>query len=660
MNWLVVNSLTAVALTLLTLAIDRWGKPAPAVMHVLWLFVLLKLVTPPLFEVPIDVSWASEPAAVRTVVLPLSLDNSTPASIAPDAAPGVLRIAAPTWSWRRIAVLAWALGAGAMLVWFAIGFGRARRRLRTFAAVPAWLRDEVHALATQLGVAVPDLRDDPQAPSPYVWSFGRTCLVLPVRILAGTQPRGRKAVLAHELAHLRRNDHWLAHGEVLFAIVLWWHPLFWFARARLRLWSELACDAWAVAAVPDSCHAYAAVLVDAAARPDSSVPASVVLAARPTARAAFERRLTMILNENVPCRASRAWWLPFTSLALGLFAMPVAAQKGAQDPVKVEIRVNGKQVEDLDAAERTALLEKLLGAEKKAAAKGKQPKQPKLPLGELLDDAEPKADVAPRSKGKQKPIVIELDSSSSEPKPMPTPKPTKKSKKDKSADPFLEIEEVAGLEGLDIKAMMKQGLAEARLEIEGDEDLRELGITAEVAQLIDDLAAGKGIEHSLDGVIRGAMKGASKMVEKELRADPDLKELGMTDGILSLVNGLLQNKSNQKMVADLVRQLMDEAVEGAMIEVRTDPDLKELGIGTDVESLIESLLRGGDVDSSLRNVIDKATKAAMKQAETEIQVELQDVTPEPEVQPKPKAAKKGKQQKRANENSLDNSQPLPR
>ena len=71
----------------------------------------------------------------------------------------------------------------------------------------------------------------------------------------------------------------------------------------------------------------------------------------------------MILNENVPCRASRAWWLPFTSLALGLFTMPVAAQNAHQDPAKVEIRVNGKRVDELSAAERKALLRKLLAAE---------------------------------------------------------------------------------------------------------------------------------------------------------------------------------------------------------------------------------------------------------------------------------------------------------
>ncbi|MGB1035039.1 MAG: hypothetical protein ACPGVS_08455, partial [Primorskyibacter sp.] len=40
-----------------------------------------------------------------------------------------------------------------------------------------------------------------------------------------------------------------------------------------------------------------------------------------------------------------------------------------------------------------------------------------------------------------------------------------------------------------------------------DEDLRELGITNEVMQLLDDLANGKGIDNSIDEVVRAAMRG---------------------------------------------------------------------------------------------------------------------------------------------------------
>ena len=46
------NSLLAAALAVVALAFSRLLKNKPAVAHVLWLLVLVKLVTPPVFSVP--------------------------------------------------------------------------------------------------------------------------------------------------------------------------------------------------------------------------------------------------------------------------------------------------------------------------------------------------------------------------------------------------------------------------------------------------------------------------------------------------------------------------------------------------------------------------------------------------------------------------------
>src|SRR5262249_47707679 len=155
-------------------------------------------------------------------------------------------------------------------------------------------------------------------------------------------------------------DHLVAHAELLLAILLWWHPLFWLARARLRHWAELACDAWALASVPGAQLDYAGVLIDAVATPDSAVPGMTVLAARPAARAAFERRLTMILDEKVSCRIGRGWWLSLAVLGVGLCAAPAPAQKPDRRPVRVEVKVNGKDLDELTPAERRAALNQLL------------------------------------------------------------------------------------------------------------------------------------------------------------------------------------------------------------------------------------------------------------------------------------------------------------
>lgn len=282
----------------------------------------------------------------------------------------------------------------------------------------------------------------------------------------------------------------------------------------------------------------------------------------------------MILNENVPCRASRAWWLPFASLTLGLFAVPVAAQRDPQDPAPVEIRVNGKQVDELSSAERQALLRKLLAAEEKPV-----PKPGKL-------EQAPKTDLKPR-------------------------KSTKRAK----IDPAIGFDD---MQGVDIGAMVREGLAEARREIESDPDLRELGITDEVARLIEDIGAGKGIENSLDAIIKSALQGATKMVEQELRSDEDLKALGLTDGILKMVTGFLQNPRNQEMISDFALRQAKQAIEGVVAELRHDEGSKSLGIEHDVGSLLGDLLHGGDFDGHLQQILDKALNHAGKAATIEL------------------------------------------
>ncbi len=552
MNWLLDNSAVALVLALVVMLVGCTVRPAPAVMHVLWLFVLLKLVTPPLLEVPL---WAAPVAPVATAPKPTPIvQDPTPGVAAdrigpelPGRASEAMAAAARSsrqpdaataaWSLGTALMVGWAVGSSLFVMWLAIGILRARRRLLRLPQAPQWLRREVEHLAAQLGVHVPELLDDARAGSPCVWSLGRVRLLLPAHELAALSRKGRSTVLVHELAHLRRGDHWVAHLELALAALLWWHPLFWFARARLRLWAELACDAWAIASVPDATLDYATVLVDAVARPDSAVPGMTVLAARPAARAAFERRLQMILNENVPCRASRGWWLPFATLGVGLFAVPVAAQRESQDPVRIEIKVNGRDVTGLSEAEREAVIAKL-----KQQAKAVDPAR-----------QEP----APKKLAKKRAVVD-------------------------PADP----------EAGDMQHEIQKALAEAKLEIANDEGLRELGLTGDVEKLIQRIGAGKDVGDEVSTFVQKATKGAKNLVVKEIRGDADLRELGLTGDVESLVGKLLDGANCDAELDHLIKKAMGSAMHKVTTELRNDPDLKELGLSEDIQGLVEKAMRG--------------------------------------------------------------------
>src|SRR5271165_1990488 len=63
-NALLSNALVATGLALAPLVLSRFGR-SPALVHSLWLIVLLKLVTPPFVQVPLAISSAPAPSALN-------------------------------------------------------------------------------------------------------------------------------------------------------------------------------------------------------------------------------------------------------------------------------------------------------------------------------------------------------------------------------------------------------------------------------------------------------------------------------------------------------------------------------------------------------------------------------------------------------------------
>jgi TonB family protein len=75
----------------------------------------------------------------------------------------------------------------------------------------------------------------------------------------------RPTVIAHEAAHLRRGDVWTALLARVACAVYWFHPLVWWAAARMRLEADRSCDD-AVLRHGFAGTSYAQDLVDAAGR----------------------------------------------------------------------------------------------------------------------------------------------------------------------------------------------------------------------------------------------------------------------------------------------------------------------------------------------------------------------------------------------------------
>lgn len=96
--------------------------------------------------------------------------------------------------------------------------------------------------------------------APFTFGARRPMIVVPSTLWARASLNLRRAIIAHERAHIRRRDYlWNFLMEIATAAI-WWHPAVWWMKSRYAVEREFACDEEAAKHVP----AYTRHLLDAA------------------------------------------------------------------------------------------------------------------------------------------------------------------------------------------------------------------------------------------------------------------------------------------------------------------------------------------------------------------------------------------------------------
>jgi beta-lactamase regulating signal transducer with metallopeptidase domain len=218
-------------------------------------------------------------------------------------------------------MIVWAAGAAAAAVIHGRRILRLRRVIRSAQLPATWLEADVNNLARQLGITPPRVRVSECLPCPMVIGFPRATLLWPAQLDTRLDQAARPAVITHELAHLRRRDHWTAWVEVAASCVWWWHPALWIARCEVRQYAEMACDAYVIAHSPNARNLYAKALVDVCEFiSQAKISAAPAVGMAGGARRWFERRLTMILRQRVSAQMPPAGWIGLA--AIGLLVLP--------------------------------------------------------------------------------------------------------------------------------------------------------------------------------------------------------------------------------------------------------------------------------------------------------------------------------------------------
>jgi beta-lactamase regulating signal transducer with metallopeptidase domain len=88
--------------------------------------------------------------------------------------------------------------------------------------------------------------------APAALGWFRPVVLLPVRALTGLTEEQIEAVIAHELAHIRRFDSFVNLFQIATETLLFYHPAVWWVSGRIRAEREHCCDDEAIAICGDA------------------------------------------------------------------------------------------------------------------------------------------------------------------------------------------------------------------------------------------------------------------------------------------------------------------------------------------------------------------------------------------------------------------------
>ncbi len=109
--------------------------------------------------------------------------------------------------------------------------------------VPESIQSVLNALVKRLRLTrVVRIAESALVKVPVVVGYLNPIILLPASVITGLTSSQLEAVLAHELAHVRRHDWLINTLQVIAETLLFYHPAIWWLSSRIRQERELCCD----------------------------------------------------------------------------------------------------------------------------------------------------------------------------------------------------------------------------------------------------------------------------------------------------------------------------------------------------------------------------------------------------------------------------------
>ncbi len=320
-------------------------------LKLMWVLVLLKLITPSFVTTPIirleeQTELTAEKVEILETLELLNAYNSqfmendvveTVIAGGVTAPPAPQKEAAgiviPISAWMKWIICGWLVGGVTLAVIYLRRIYSFGRKITTARPAANFICQEAGEIAARLGLRRrPEVLITENAISPCLWAVGpRQAVLLPGRLFYQLTGGEQSAVLAHEMSHLRRRDHWLRRLEFVVLSVYWWNPLVWLIMRQVRQVEEYCCDAYVTWIFPEKAKEYARALIKTV----NFLSDSPVVAPRGACSLTNEpllfRRIEMIVKRKNDWRLSLRVRMVMLLLAIGLLPLSISKAENKAD-----------------------------------------------------------------------------------------------------------------------------------------------------------------------------------------------------------------------------------------------------------------------------------------------------------------------------------------
>ena len=219
----------AVLVTLVCQLLRIW-RCHPAMANLLWLLVLAKALTPPLWASPVGVfSWSFNQSFI-----PLSGSSDTTMGLLGGYSSALVLLIGTLWG----------IGFTATVLSHIANYRRLLRHIEaTQQAVDPTLVGRVERLSQSLGFRnSPPLVVTSTNLGPALAGIWKPRIILPAQLLQSASWKEVEPIVVHELLHLRRRDTAISVIQVLVNAIWWFHPLIRWAGKQIDEASERCVD----------------------------------------------------------------------------------------------------------------------------------------------------------------------------------------------------------------------------------------------------------------------------------------------------------------------------------------------------------------------------------------------------------------------------------